>query len=91
MFHSLHSTKIFLFELLYVRVVGIGPVNPETGKATGGARGSPSTSTDTYVTAPTCGDVMYLSQSSRPPSGPGAWTVGAFNPILGQRQRQRKK
>ena len=69
-------------EMLYVRVVGIGPVDPKNGKATLGAQGSPSTSTDTYVTAPTCGDVMYLSQSSYPPDGPGSWTVGNFNPLL---------
>ena len=27
---------------------------------------------------------MYLSQSSHPPDGPGAWTVGKFNPRLDQ-------
>ena len=71
-------------EMVYVRVVGLSPVDPKNGEATDGAQGSPSVSTDTYVTAPTCGDFMYLSQSSHPPNGPGAWTIGAFNPRLSE-------
>ena len=82
--YCFETTEPVHMEMLYVRVVGIGPVDPKNGKATDGARGSPSPSTDTYVTAPTCGDVMYLSQSSYPPNGPGAWEVGKFNPRLDQ-------
>ena len=81
--YCFETSKPVHMEMLYVRVIGIGPVS-QSGQATANAQGSPSPSTDTYITAPTCGDVMYLSQSSYPPNGPGAWTVGNFNPRLDQ-------
>ena len=48
----------------------------------GDALGTPSAITDRYDTGPSCGDVMYLCVTCRPPVGrTGLWTVGgAYNP-----------
>jgi hypothetical protein len=82
--YCFETAKPVHMEMIYVRVVGISPIDTKTGKANAGAEGSSSVSTDTYVPATACGDLMYLSQSSHPPNGPGAWTIGAFNPRLSE-------
>ena len=66
-------------EQIYVRVLGISPVNNLNGDVAFGALGSPSQPTPPYATAPSCGDVMYLSQHSWPPDGPGLWEIAGFN------------
>ena len=78
-------------EELYVRVRGVGPIlngiddvaeqQQDEGEST--ALGTPSQTTPGFSTARECGDVMYLSQSSYPPKGPGGWTIGAYNADLG--------
>ena len=67
-------------EVVYVRVIGITPIEPTTRTAYTKTLGTPSLPTNIYPTAQSCGDVMYLSQSSHPPSkGLSIWEIGAFN------------
>ena len=42
----------------------------------GDALGTPSQVTPRYETAPSCGEVMYLCVTCRPPKGRGVWSVG---------------
>ena len=73
-------------EVLHIRIIGVGPVPVGADSATADVQavGTASLTTNSYATAPKCGDVMYLSQHSYPPNGTGLWNIGEFNRRLDQ-------
>jgi hypothetical protein len=90
-----NTTTPLHLEELFMRVRGIGPIlqgqqaqqlqpqDDDTAEVQSTALGTPSQTTPGFVTALECGNVMYLTQSSYPPTGKGGWTVGAYNSDTG--------
>ena len=67
--------------MLYIRVIGLSPIDAITPDFVYTLTlGTASIPTKSYATASSCGDFMYLSQSSHPPvEGSSVWSIGDFN------------
>ena len=68
-------------EVLYIRVIGLSPIDAlDPNIVYTLTLGTASIPTKIYATASSCGDFMYLSQSSHPPEeGSSVWSIGDFN------------